>query len=183
MRSETDNHHSVLRRNDNPSIKINNSVFKSLISIRYVPHLHHKIEIMQRLLFSAIILFSVYSNSQDSQGQKVEVEVTNIDNENGQMLVAIYDTEANWLKKPHKGVYGKIENGVSKVTFTEVPDGTYAISTFHDEDDDGELDTFLGIPTEDTGASNNAPARMGPPKWEDAKFEIKGKSIKQSIKL
>lgn len=135
---------------------------------------------MRQILFLATILISGYSYS---QGQTVEVEITNIDNGKGQMLVAIYNTEDSWLKTPYKGVHGNIKNGVSKVSFTHVPDGIYAISTFHDEDDDGKLDTFLGIPTEDTGASNNALARMGPPKWEDAKFEIKGESIKQSIKL
>jgi len=86
-------------------------------------------------------------------------------------------------KDYYKGTYGTIEKGVSKVSFNDIPDGIYAISCFHDEDNDGKLDTFLGIPTEDTGASNNAPARMGPPEWEEAKFEIKGKPIKQTIKL
>ena len=38
----------------------------------------------------------------------------------------------------------------------------------------GELNFFMGMyPTESTGFSNNAPARFGPPKWQDAKFEVK----------
>lgn len=139
---------------------------------------------MRRILFLATILISVYSYSQDSQGHTVEVEITNIDSAKGQMLVAIYDTEDNWLKTPYEGTYGKIENGASIVSFTDVPDGTYAISSYHDENDNDKLDmNFLGIPKEDVGSSNNAQALMGPPKWEDAKFEIKGESIKQSIKL
>lgn len=79
---------------------------------------------------------------------------------------------------------GKISNGRYTVTFKAVHDGTYAISSFNDENGNGKLDTnFLGIPKEGTGASNNAPANFGPPKWADAKFEGKGKAIKQSIKL
>ena len=68
----------------------------------------------------------------------------------------------------------KIENETATVTFTNVPDGDYAVSCFHDEDDNGKLNMFMGLmPTEDYGTSNNAPANFGPPKWKDAKFEIK----------
>jgi len=36
-----------------------------------------------------------------------------------------------------------------------IPPGTYAIACYHDENDNGKLDTnFLGIPKEGTGASN-----------------------------
>jgi len=139
---------------------------------------------MQRaLLVLFIFIASLFAKAQEGEDVIVTVEITHADNDKGQMLVAIYNAETNWLKTPFKGQFGKIENGTSKVSFSNIPDGIYAISCFHDEDNDGKLDTFLGIPTEDTGASNNAPARMGPPKWEDAKFEIKGKSIKQTIKL
>ena len=68
----------------------------------------------------------------------------------------------------------KIENEMATVTFTNVPDGDYAVSCFHDEDDNGKLNMFMGMmPTEDYGTSNNAPANFGPPKWIDAKFEVK----------
>jgi uncharacterized protein (DUF2141 family) len=63
---------------------------------------------------------------------------------------------------------------MATVIFTNVPDGDYAVSCFHDEDDNGKLNMFMGMmPTEDYGTSNNAPANFGPPKWIDAKFEIK----------
>lgn len=121
--------------------------------------------------------------AQEKIGSNVEVEITNIENGEGQMLIGLYNSEGNWLASPYKGQYGKIVNGKCEVVFNNIMNGTYAISVFHDEDNDGKLDTFLGIPTEDTGSSNNAPARFGPPKWQDAKFELNGESIKQSIKL
>lgn len=122
--------------------------------------------------------------AQEPEGNIIEVEITDIDNGDGKMMIGLYSSEENWLKKTEMSRIGQIKNGKSSVAIENVPDGTYAISSYHDENDNDELDTnFLGIPKEDTGSSNNAPARMGPPQWEDAKFEIKGKSIKQTIKL
>ena len=129
-----------------------------------------------------LLLVTTLAQAQE-EGNIIEVEILQIDNEKGQMLIGLYDSEDNWLNKPAKGMFGKIIDGKSEATFENVSDGTYAISVFHDEDNDRELDTILGIPTEDTGASNDAPARFGPPKWEDAKFEVKGGIIKQIINL
>ncbi|WP_299434771.1 DUF2141 domain-containing protein [uncultured Maribacter sp.] len=114
----------------------------------------------------------------------IEVEIQDIDNSNGQVLVGLYNSEELWLKKKYKGAVAKILEGKSIATFIDIPEGIYAISVFHDEDKDGKLKTnFLGIPSEDTGSSNNAPAMFGPPKWEDAKFEVKENTVKQIINL
>jgi uncharacterized protein (DUF2141 family) len=62
--------------------------------------------------------------------------------------------------------------------FSGLAPGTYAISAFHDEDSDGELDTGLfGIPTEGWGTSRNAHGTMGPPSWADARFAYRGGAI------
>lgn len=133
--------------------------------------------------FVLFLLFTTFVQAQGG-GTTIEVEIENISNEDGQLLIGLYDAEGNWLKKRKMSALGQIANGKSEVTFENVPTGTYAISLFHDENNNGKLDTnFLGIPKEDTGSSNNAPANFGPPEWEDAKFEVKGEKIKQSIKL
>jgi len=57
--------------------------------------------------------------------------------------------------------------------------GTYAISVFHDENSNRELDTgMFGIPSEGWGTSRNAPGAMGPPSWEDARFVYRGGAIR-----
>ena len=59
--------------------------------------------------------------------------------------------------------------------FTDLQKGVYAVAVFHDENDNGKLDTnFLGIPVEGSGASNNAQGWMGPPTFDDARFEFTG---------
>ncbi len=133
-------------------------------------------------LFLLLCVFHQIQAQSDTQGS-IELEITNAKSDDGQILIGLYSTENQWLGAPFMGKVGTISNGVSKVIFDAIPDGAYAISVFHDADSDGKLNTFLGIPTESTGASNNAPANFGPPKWEDAKFEVKGERVKQYIKL
>ncbi len=133
--------------------------------------------------YLALLLITTFVHSQE-EGTSIEVKIENISNVDGQLLIGLYDAEVNWLKKTKMSVIGKIEDGKSEVAFKNVPPGIYAISLFHDENNNGKLDTnFLGIPKEDTGSSNNAPANFGPPKWDDAKFEVTGTTIRQTVKL
>ncbi len=109
-----------------------------------------------------------------AQSNTIEVTMSGFDSNNGKASVGLFVEEETFLRKPERALYAKIVDNKSKVTFTEVPDGVYAISIYHDENDNGELDLIMGIlPKEDTGTSNNPDTIMGPPKWEDAKFEVK----------
>lgn len=138
-------------------------------------------KMVAQLLF--FLLFTLTVHTQEN-GTTIEVKIERISSDDGQLLIGLYDSEENWLKTRKMSVFARIANGTSEVVFEKVPEGTYAISLFHDENNNGEMDTnFMGIPKEDTGSSNNAPAKFGPPKWEDAKFLVKGNTVKQIIKL
>jgi uncharacterized protein (DUF2141 family) len=134
--------------------------------------------------FLILLLFSQLLNAQIASGQDITVKINNLDNSKGKVLVAIYDSKDSFLNKRYKGTMSKINDNTCEVTFKNIPEGVYAISLFHDENDNNKMDSnFLGIPKEDYGCSNNATGFMGPPKWEDAKFELKDKSIIQTITL
>ena len=65
---------------------------------------------------------------------------------------------------------------------TDVPHGTYAVRLYHDEDDDGELDTNLfGVPQEAFGFSNNARGSMGPPDFRKAAVVLDTDSLSTTI--
>jgi len=104
--------------------------------------------------------------------------MSGFESNDGTVVVGLYDNKGSFLKTSHRSLNSKIKNKMADVTFEDIPDGIYAISCYHDEDDNGKLDMFLGMyPKEPYGTSNNAPARFGPPKWDDAKFEIKNGEI------
>lgn len=112
------------------------------------------------------------NNAQDTF--KLTVSVEGVDNNEGQILIALYDKESDFLENTYKGTVSKIKDNACQVTFENIPKGIYAVSLFHDENSNNKLDSnFIGIPKEDYACSNNAKGFMGPPKWKDAKFELK----------
>jgi uncharacterized protein (DUF2141 family) len=87
--------------------------------------------------------------------------------------------EGGWLKDAFRPAIVKINKTTALCVFKEVPAGTYGVSAFHDEDNDGELDTnIVGYPVEEYCASNNARNTFSAPSWKDAKFKFKGGTLR-----
>ncbi len=134
-----------------------------------------KRNIMSTLLrLLIIVLVHVFTSQIQSQEEyNISVKVNGLSSNEGKVFLAIYDTEEDFLENTFKGTTSSITNQTCEVIFENIPKGIYAISIFHDENDNGKMDTnFMGIPKEDYGCSNNASGFMGPPKWKDAKFEL-----------
>ena len=131
-----------------------------------------------------LLLSQTVINAQETKGENITVKIENLNSNIGQIYISLYNTETSFLNKGFKLTTSSIENNGCIVIFKDVPKGIYAISFFHDENENKKMDSnFLGIPQEDYGCSNNARGFMGPPKWEDAKFELKNESITQTITL
>jgi len=115
----------------------------------------------------------------------VEVSLSDFRNDNGHVRVGLYNSPDSFLDKTYKSVQSEISNKEATVTFEDLPDGIYAISCYHDEDSNGQLNMRFGMfPSEPYGCSNNARGFFGPPKWEDAMFELKnGELRKLDIKM
>ena len=131
---------------------------------------------MKTLFFYIILLISsVFLQAQNT----IEVQVTGFDSNEGTARVGLFNNQDTFLYTPDYKLTSKISNQEASVVFVDIPDGVYAISVYHDEDDNGKLNLIMGIlPSEDTGTSNNPSVKMGPPKWEESKFEIKGGETK-----
>jgi uncharacterized protein (DUF2141 family) len=118
-----------------------------------------------------------------AQNVNLTVSVSGIKNNTGIVKVGLYNSDETFLKTTYKSVVSEIKNNEATVTFVGIPAGEYAISTYHDENNNGKLDkNAMGIPSEDYAASNNAKGFMGPPAYKDAKFVI-GKDSKIEIIL
>lgn len=112
------------------------------------------------------------------QADRLTVNITGLRSDKGKLYLSLYNSAKGYPKDAtvaYRLAFTEIHNGKATVTLTGLPSGTYAIACYHDENDNGKLDTnFMGIPKEGTGASNNAKSSMGPPKFRDAKFQLAG---------
>lgn len=128
---------------------------------------------MIRIILTLTLVFLSYVNSFAQEKQTITANFTGMKSNNGNLFVALYNTKDSFLKKPYKSLIVKIEDSKSAAIFKNIPVGEYAISAFHDENDNKKMDTnFLGIPKEGIGTSNDAKGFMGPPKYKDAKFSV-----------
>ena len=73
---------------------------------------------------------------------------------------------------------------VTRIVLHDVAPGIYGIAVFHDENGNGKHDTnFLGLPLEGYGFSRDAPIMLGPPKFDDAKFELTDRGAEVRFKM
>ncbi len=67
--------------------------------------------------------------------------------------------ESGWLKKPVQSATARVNGRRALCVFSGIPKGTYGLSAFHDENENGTLDTnFVGMPIEDYCASRTLAA-------------------------
>ena len=131
---------------------------------------------------------TVHVAADDAETGTLVVNMVRFRNSNGQVLVSLYNKGDGFPTKPgraYKGVKTKITGRVAQYIFEDLPPGEYAVSIAHDENNNGQLDTsWIGIPREGIGASNNPKGRMGPPRFRDAKFNLSaGEKVTKSINL
>jgi len=134
------------------------------------------------LVFSSIAMLFAQENDTNKKGTIVTVSVVNALNDKGAIKFAFY-TKENFRMKPLFAKSAHIKNGKSTVTFSNVPEGEYAIISYHDENNNGRMDFFEnGMPKESYGTSNN-PMNFGPPTFESSKFKVADKNLSLEIKF
>lgn len=106
----------------------------------------------------------------------------------GQLLLAIFRTEDGFPNDVDHALFYKaypIEDEVVRVRLPRLEAGTYAVAVHHDEDGDFAMKKGLfGIPREGFGTSRDARVRFGPPKFEDARFELsRGQQVLLKIRV
>jgi uncharacterized protein (DUF2141 family) len=109
---------------------------------------------------------SVKPESDDKLTLTVKIEGL-ISNE-GKILIKLFDKN----QKEVAVSIGEIENKTSIIEFKGLDKGIYAISFFHDTNNNMKLDFGKRGPTEGYGYSNNAKGFMKAPKFKKQKFEL-----------
>jgi len=118
-----------------------------------------------------------------AQNVNLTVSVSGLKSNTGLVKVGLYNSDGTFLKSTYKSITSEIKKNGATITFVGIPKGEYGISTYQDENSNGKLDkNMMGIPSEDFACSNDAKGFMGPPKYEDAKFNV-NKDSKIEIKF
>lgn len=107
------------------------------------------------------------------------VNVSGVQSETGEIGCALF---AN----PHgfpldiaaaRQVWLTVRKPPTDCSFTAVPAGRYAVSVVHDLNGNRRVDTsFIGIPNEPWGVSNNVRPTLRPPQFWESAFDVSGET-------
>jgi uncharacterized protein (DUF2141 family) len=122
-----------------------------------------------RRLKTIIIIFLAISSSAFAQFT-LNVEITDLRNNNGYILYELFDQHKKSLKVGNE----IITKNKSVIVIENLKPGKYGFNYIHDENKNKKLDTKLFIiPKEGYGYSNNPVAKFGPPDFKKWIFEVK----------
>ncbi|NTW52619.1 MAG: DUF2141 domain-containing protein [Chlorobiaceae bacterium] len=137
------------------------------------------------LLVSAISSTAIAQENNPEKGC-IKVNIGNVRSSEGFVGVALFLAKDGFPDKTERAIEGKrVQAGEHcMVMFENVPYGSYAVSVLHDENGNGKMDkTFIGIPKEGFGTSNNPKIRMGPPSFSESRFELDNKPVTLNITM
>lgn len=136
---------------------------------------------MKQLLLFALVCLSLLTlssfNNQKGETYSLTVEVNGLQNSKGIVQFALYNKDGTIpdedYKKCCKILKEKIQNGSSKVIFSNLPVGKYAVNILHDENENGEIDKGFILPIEGIGFSNYQSIGLtNRPNFSKASFEL-----------
>jgi len=115
-------------------------------------------EVQDSLLASTRIILDVYGFSPTS----------------GDLGIAIYENASTFNSSTvYRDTFVSVNATDMTVEFNSIDVGTYAISLFHDENSNGEMDkNVLGLPLEGFGFSNNPSIGFSEPTFSECNFDI-----------
>jgi len=126
-------------------------------------------------LLMVIFLFLCGHFAQNTAND-LTVFLSGIEPNRGQIVVSIYNNQDDFLLigKEYRTRIIKATTSEELVVFKDIPKGVYAVTTYQDRNSDGKMTkSFIGIPKEVFGFSNNYHPLLSAPHFDDCKFEIK----------
>ena len=129
-----------------------------------------KLTVLLVLIFNSNFLLAQEPNTTHT----LQITVNNFENIKGKLQLCLTDKKVDFLKQCEYATAVTVTNNTISVEIANIKTGVYSISLFHDENNNGVLDTkgFFGIPSEPYGFSNNPSTTFGPPSFEECTFLI-----------
>jgi uncharacterized protein (DUF2141 family) len=107
------------------------------------------------------------------------VTVAGLSSGKGNVLLSVFAGKDGFPMNNEKALKQRVidlssTSGTSVTTEFILPvPGAYAVAAVHDRDGNKTLSlSLIGMPKEPAGVSNNAKGKMGPPSYEDARFDM-----------
>ncbi|MGQ0589580.1 MAG: DUF2141 domain-containing protein [Sphingosinicella sp.] len=117
---------------------------------------------------------------------ELEIQVQGLRNANGQVRLCLTRNPAHFPDcngDPAAVKRSLPTRAAASIRLRGVAPGIYALSVIHDENGDGRLNRFMAIPREGFGFSRNPRIRMGPPRFDEVRFQVSGGVVRQAVQM
>jgi uncharacterized protein (DUF2141 family) len=134
------------------------------------PHSQH----LQRYPALCLILASCLWQT-NAHAAELHVTIENIEAAEGTLMIAVQAGPEAFAGREPAVLSLMLPARAGAVGFSTdaLAPGEYAIRVLQDRNGNGEMDSnLIGMPVEPWGMSNDAMGSFGPPKWEDARFQL-----------
>ena len=106
----------------------------------------------------------------------LRVQVDGFKTAAGAAGIALWDAARGFpeeIEHASATTYATIQEGGAMARFDQLEPGTYAITVYHDRNDNGRFDkNWLGMPREAWGVSNNVRPRLRAPRFDEAMLAL-----------
>lgn len=120
------------------------------------------------------------------EGTEVDIRVQGLRNTNGIIRLCLTRNPAHFpnCDGDPAAVKRSVPAGqAGLIRLGGIPAGAYALAVIHDENGNGRLDRMLAIPREGFGFSRNPRIRMGPPSYDEVRFNVGGGRVEQTVTM
>ncbi|MFY8035772.1 MAG: DUF2141 domain-containing protein [Cyclobacteriaceae bacterium] len=118
---------------------------------------------------------------------ELKIKITGFKDNGGKCVIMLFKAEPGFPKEPKNAVQVfpvVIQNKSCELTIPSLDTGTWAVSVFHDANENGEVDTnFLGIPKEGIGVSKNVIPAMRAPRFDECRFQLTEPKMELQIQM
>lgn len=116
---------------------------------------------------------------------RLELTVSGIAPAKGQVTVVAYDNARTFLERGARLFKVRLPASATVVTCLSLPHpGTYAIAVYHDANNDGKFGrSWIGLPIEGWGFSNDPPRSFGVPAFASVSFEADARGVRHTIHM
>ncbi|HEY6814468.1 MAG TPA: DUF2141 domain-containing protein [Croceibacterium sp.] len=137
------------------------------------------------LVRTAIVAVCLFTLSAAAEPAFVEVSVAGQRSDRGMLRACLTRDPAHFPECEGDPAAVSASFAASERAFRigPVPQGTWALAVFHDENGNGRLDTLLGVPREGFAFSRNPPLRLGPPEFDQASVTIADHDVEAPVRL
>lgn len=122
----------------------------------------------------------------DAPLKDIVVHASGFVHDRGQAVASLFREGQDIFGKPFARVATKVDRGTATFVFPGMPHGNYAVTVFHDENGNNDLDhNFLNMPAEPLGFSNGFKLSLfsGMPSFEKLRFTFGAETKPQEISV